>query len=158
MTDAFWTFDAVEERLIEAMRFWWRSPGGGSWPFAGDGPWHLVTRLARAGSADEVWRIEHDELKAADRRPVQLPLTRDDIARRDEASEWLAHVPPADRELVVAALVHLAAGAKPVPWTRLKHRLGIRFGADGLRKRYSRAVAGIAAALNDQKTGQPYAP
>jgi hypothetical protein len=43
--DGFWTFDAVEERLIEAMRLWWRSPGGGRWPFASDAPWHLMTRV-----------------------------------------------------------------------------------------------------------------
>jgi hypothetical protein len=45
--DGFWTFDAVQERLIEAMRLWWRSPGRRRWPFAGDAPWHLMTRKTR---------------------------------------------------------------------------------------------------------------
>lgn len=151
----FWTFDAVEERLIEAMRLWWRSPGGGRWPFAGDGPWNLMTRETRAQAGAmammELWKIEQEErrLGGGERPP---PLTRADMARRDEASEWLAFVPSADRELVVHALVQLAAGAKAVPWTKLKHRLGIRFGVHGLRKRYSRAITKVAQALNDGRS------
>mgnify|MGYP003577860621 CR=1 FL=1 len=41
---SFWTYERVEERLVETMRCWWRMPGGGRWPFAGDGPWHLARR------------------------------------------------------------------------------------------------------------------
>jgi hypothetical protein len=75
-------------------------------------------------------------------------LTRDEVARRDEASEWLRFVPDADRELVVLALGCLANGQKHVPWMRLRRPLGVQYGADGLRKRYCRALAGIAERLN----------
>lgn len=147
----FWTFEAVQERLVEAMHLWDRSPGGGRWPFAGDGPWQLITRRVRAAAGGlalmDLWRLEQDERRlGGGERP--LPLTRSDIARRDEASEWLGFVPEADREIVVLALGCLARGAKHVPWLRLKHRLGIKFGADGLRKRYSRAITDIAEQLN----------
>ena len=36
------TFDQVEEALIEAVRLWWQSPGGGASPYASDGPWDLI--------------------------------------------------------------------------------------------------------------------
>ncbi|MEH6723219.1 MAG: hypothetical protein V7686_06835, partial [Qipengyuania sp.] len=36
------TIDDLEERLVGVHALWLRSPGGGKWPFAGDGPWHLA--------------------------------------------------------------------------------------------------------------------
>ena len=159
----FWTFEAVEERLVEAMLLWRRSPGGGRWPFAGDGPWALITRRVRMaeGIPSALKPSEQHELVQAflreddeaetrqwhgrDRRGA---LTRDEVARRDEASEWLRLVPEADRDLVVLALGFLASGQKRVPWMRLRRPLGVKFGADGLRKRYHRALAGVAERLN----------
>jgi len=152
--DTFWTFETVEERLVEAMLLWKRSPGGGHWPFAGDGPWSLITRETRASAGDlammDLWRIEQDERKLGGGERA-LPLTRADVARRDEASEWLAHVPERDRALVVLALGWLAKGEARVPWMRLKAALGVKFGANGLRMRYERAIAGVAMALNGGK-------
>jgi hypothetical protein len=69
----FWTFDAVKERLVEAMRLWWRSPGEGRWPFASDAPWHLMTRRTR---------IEAGEFKG---REYQLRLQAEDA---EEAKRW----------------------------------------------------------------------
>ena len=57
-------------------------------------------------------------------------------------------VPEADRRLVVLVLVCLAKGDKKVPWLKLKRRLGVPFGADGLRMRYSRAITQVAKTLN----------
>jgi hypothetical protein len=157
---AFWTYEAVLDRLVEAMRLWWRSPGGGKWPFACDAPWHLMARRTRiaAGDLDGGFRGRELQLRlqaedaersrALEGRDERGPLSRDDVARRDEATEWLGFVPPSDRRLVILALVRLAAGDKHVPWLRLRPLLGVEFGADGLRKRFARAVAGIAARLN----------
>lgn len=152
----FWTFDAVQERLVEALHLWERSPGGGRWPFAGDGPWQLITRKVRMAEGMvmgmDITRLLQEDDDAETRqwlgRERRRSLSRDEVARRDEASEWLAFVPAEDRELVVLALGCLAKGAKHVPWMRLRKPLGVKFGADGLRKRYSRAITAIAVALN----------
>ena len=66
----------------------------------------------------------------------------------NEAAEWLRFVPERDRRLVSLALAYLAVGNKRVPWMRLKAVMGVRFGADGLRMRYARAVATICQRLN----------
>jgi hypothetical protein len=157
--EEFWTFQLVEERLIEALRLWRRSPGEGRWPFASDAPWHLMTRRTRVAIGIEgglkgrelqlhMQAEDAEEAKRMEGREHSGPLNRDDIARRDEASEWLGWVGERDRRLVILALAQLAGGQRQVAWTRLKPLLGIQFGADGLRKRYSRAITGIAARLN----------
>lgn len=155
----FYTFEAVQERMVEAMLLWKRSPANGLGPSSGSGyatdaPWQLLTKVTRASAGDlalmEMWRIEQDEARL--NPEVRLPLSRADMRRRDEASEWLAHVPERDRRLVVLALLSLASGAKGVPWLRLRRALGVQFGAHGLRKRYDRALAGVAQALNARKS------
>lgn len=132
----FWTFEAVEEALIEAVDLWRRSPGGGRWPFAGDGPWQWVRSLEWGDYADP------------DAVPRSLPLTRAEVARRDAVSAWLGHVPERDRKLVVAAIGQLVRGSARVDWMRLKVVLGVAFGADGLRMRYGRALNKVCKALN----------
>jgi hypothetical protein len=141
---AFWTFEAVQDRLIEAMLLWRRAPDRergwlhvkAYWPDIRRMPWWMTV----SG--------EHDELeKEPQLRP--LPLTRADVAAMNEAGDWLALVPERDRKLVALAVSALASGAKQVPWMELKRAMGVEFGAHGLRKRYSRALAGICTALND---------
>jgi hypothetical protein len=154
--DDFWTYEAVEERMIEAVRLWWRSPGDGRWPFAGDAPWHLMTRRTRMEASGlkgmDVQRmlqtIDQEETKRMEGAERRMPLTREDVARRDEATEWLGFVADRDRRLVTLALLQLAAGHKRVPWMKLKRVLGVEYGADGLRMRYSRAISSIAKQLN----------
>lgn len=146
--DGLWTWQAVEDRMAEAMRHWWRSPDS-------------EARFSLGGRISSIWRqawtdrigmalIEQLDLPAAE-EPRALPLSRDDMARMVEASEWLRYVPEDDRRLVVLVLVYLARGEKKVPWLKLKRRLGIPFGADGLRKRYSRALTDVCIALNGGK-------
>ena len=140
--DDFWTFAAVEERLVEAMRHWWRAPDRDrSFGLAG-----RISSIWRMSLDDPLALIERHGLVTPEPRP--LPLSRMDMARMAEASEWLAYVPERDRLLVIAALRCLARGDSQVPWLKLKHRLGIKFGADGLRMRYGRAITCIAHALN----------
>lgn len=135
----FWTFELVQERLIEAMLLWRRSPGGGAWPFASDGPWHLI-------------RKEWSDWDARDPKPLRsLPLTRDEVRQRDETSQWMALVGERDRPLVVLAITWKARGYSQIPWKRMLRPLGLKFGADGLRMRYGRAIRAIAVELERRK-------
>lgn len=159
-----WTFRLVEDRLIEAAELWMRSPRGGYSPasggvFATDGPWSLLTRRARAGSDWDTWRQEIEEMAVAAAREKGAfaasegwqgsGLTSAEVARRDEASEWLALVPgDRDRMLVVAAVWSQAATGRRVDWLRMKRAAGVEYGAEGVRKRYVRALKAVAAVLN----------
>lgn len=134
----FYSFALVEDRLVEAMRLWWHVSGGW-WPFASDGPWHLI-------ATDDSWDWDSD--RWADAPMPKLPLSREQMRRRDEATAWLRHAPERDRRLVVLAVTALAAGRKRVPWRSLLRPMRMRRGADGLRMRYGRAVNAICVALN----------
>jgi hypothetical protein len=132
----FYSFDAVQERLVETVQSWWRMPGGGSWPFASDGPWNLI-------------RKQWEDWDARDPKPLKpLPLRRREIALMEEATEWLLLIPEDDRRVVVLGLVYLAKGWKQVPWTRLMRDLGMTRGVGGLRMRYERALASLTFRLN----------
>lgn len=152
----FWTFDAVKERLTEAMRLWWRSPGGGRWPFAGDAPWHLMTRRTRIAEAglrgmDLQRRLQAEDAEEAKRmegREYRGPLTREDVARRDEATEWLTWIEADSRKVVVAACAQLAAGRTNVDWRRVKASLGVEIQPRGVYRRFSTALTVIVKRLN----------
>lgn len=142
---AWWDFDLVREQLADAAELWWRSPGDGQSPYATDGPWHLLLRETRAGDYD----ARGGDGSSSDVVIRPLPLTTREVAKRDRISEWLAHVEkPEDRKLIVVASGYLARGSKRVPWRKVKHQLGVKFGEDGLRRRYERAIGAIAKALN----------
>lgn len=157
--DDFWTFDAVKERLIEAMLLWKRSPGGGKWPFAGDAPWQLMTRRTRVlvgiegglkGRELQLFMQAEDaeETRQWQGRDRPGPLSRDDVARRDEATEWLTWVAEDSRKVVVAVLAQLARGAQRIDWARVKREIGSEGGNKGVYRRSTRALSGIAERLN----------
>lgn len=137
-------FDAVEEALVDAFVLWRRTPGEGRWPFASDGPWHLVQRSTMAGDYDARGGDLDEEIEAS-----PLPLTREEVERRDRVTGWIDLVPDAeDRRLIGMALRALAGGADRVPWKRIMKQMGLTRGRDGLRKRYSRAITVICQTLN----------
>ena len=140
----FMSFDDVEERLVTAMEDWWRTPDR-------ERAWQHVKALwpeiQRHG-----WRVdvdgEFDEREAV-KEPRRLPLTRDEIAAMVEASEWIALAEERDRRLLAMVLALKARQVKKVSWQRIWDRLGRgKPGPDGLRKRYSRAIAHIAMKLS----------
>lgn len=131
----FLTFDDVEARLVEAITLWWRMPGGGKSPYATDGPWELI-------------RAEWGDYYDPDARPRQPPLSRAQIARMQEATEWMRFVPERDRRLVALAVNALAKGASQVPWMALRKPMGVKLGAHGLRKRYARALSLVVQRVN----------
>jgi hypothetical protein len=140
----FLSFDMVEGRLVDALRLWRRMPDSDA-------------RFGLSGRISSLWSqyvpdgaltdVVPDEPRAP--RP-----SRADIARMQEATNWLVHAPESDRALVILALRYLAAGKKRVPWTDLWRALGRgRPGPDGLRKRYSAAITLVANALNGGNPG-----
>lgn len=137
----YWTFEEVQARLVEALQFQWHMPGDGGSPFASDGPWHLIVR----DWADTLAMIEGGQSTDA---TLRIPLSREQISRMYEALGWLVHAPDGDGRLVVMAIRNLATGRKTVPWTKLLRPMGVKHGAHGLRKRYSRAITAICEALN----------
>jgi hypothetical protein len=143
----FWTFDDVQDRLVEAMLLWRRSPDR-------EQGWLRVKALwpdIRRGALFTAVGGELD-FPEKDPQPRVPPLTRQQVADMNEAAEWLLLVPERDRRLVAVAVSSLTGGGKQVPWGKLKRLLGVEFGVHGLRKRYSRAITGIANTLNRQKT------
>lgn len=152
---SFWTFDAVVERLVETMDLWRRSPGGGRWPFAGDGPWHLVSAMP---SPVELAEFELGRAQMAhDERPRSLPLSRSEVGLRDEVTEWLSWVPEDKRRVVVLAVIDLARGFASPRWSAMLPKLGLTIGAGGVEYRYSQGIQFIANVLNAM-SGMPYAP
>lgn len=142
---SWWTFDMVREVLVEAMTLWLRSPGDGRWPFASDGPWHLMTRELMAGDYDA--RGGFDSSADVELRP--LPLDREDVERRDEISEWLLLVPDAfDRRLLAECLMWYARGYRQLPWQKIRRQMGVARGQYGLQKKFQRAIRAIAEGLN----------
>jgi hypothetical protein len=161
--EGFWTFEAVKERLIDALMLWRRSPGGGKFPYAKDAPWHLMTRKTRMSAAG--WKPgrelqlhmqaeDFEEAKRWEGRERRGGLTRDEIARRDEATEWLTWMAEDARRVVILALTQLASGREAVDWRRVKVALGSddgsAIGNKGVYRRYSRAITAVAVRLNRQ--------
>jgi hypothetical protein len=142
----FWTFDMVEARLAEAVRCWWRMPGGGQWPFASDGPWHLI-------------RKQWEDWDARDPKPIgRLPLRRAEVAAMEEATEWLTYVvADGTRRLMIAGLIERAKGRKQTGWAALREQLQDPGTSAYMSMQYSRGIGFIANVLNAM-SGVPYAP
>lgn len=139
-----WTFDAVQERLVEAMIICWRNPDRErGWQQLRSG-WPEILRELSAGDYD----ARGGDMASSDVAIRPASLTRAEVAEMDEAFGWLDAVPARDRRVVGLAIVELARGHREVSWQRMLRRMGLQRGADGLRMRYGRAIAGIAARLN----------
>ena len=162
------SYKQVEAELIEAVRLSRRMPGNGGGPaYATDGPWHLLTKLARASAAAlsdrdgaaewEAMRleIEQQHLRDARNETRTVPLTVREVDWMESRFAWLLLVPEADRKLVWVALVEHATAKGRVSWRRIRERLMenrqwqlLSTGTKGLGMRYSRAIGGLTQALN----------
>jgi hypothetical protein len=106
----------VKSGWSRRCELWRRSPGGGQWPFAKDAPWHLMTRTDGEGRVKglELARLlqEDDARETAQwqGRERPRPLTRDEVDRRDETTEWLTLVQADARKVVVAGMRSSPAG------------------------------------------------
>jgi hypothetical protein len=147
--ECWWSFDDVQDRLIEAMTvFSWGLRRGQRW--ATDGPW----RQMRPDWSD-LYAPHTDEADLAHAVALKVlkgpPPERAMIGRAEATGAWLSFLSEADRRAVVAAVIQLAAGAARVDWMEAKLRAGVVYGADGVRMRYQRAVGKLAKALNAGK-------
>lgn len=144
-----WTFDTVQDALIEAHELWRRSPRVGHRPLKSCWPNEMLQRID-AGDID----ARGGDMVAPELRP--LPLSRAEVARRDAVSEWLRHIPvEVNRRVVVYACAQLASGYSRVSWAKVLHDIRKAGGAsalgDGrgiLSRRYERAIGAIVVALN----------
>ena len=137
------TFDDVQERLVEAMLTCWRHPDRERGWQRLRAHWPDIQREILAGDYDARGGLEAGDVTI---RPASL--TRLETAEMEEAFGWLDHVSPADRKLVGLAITALASGQREVSWRRLLRPMGLTKGSDGLRMRYGRAIAAIAGRLN----------
>lgn len=150
----FYTFDLVEERLIDAMLLWRRAPDR-------ERSWMAVRSLwpdiRRPGSEEHWWDpIDREfNLKPEDRPPPRpLPLTRAEVAEMNRVGEWLGLVPEQDRKVVVLAVLALASGRTRVPWSRLLRPLGMKRGAGAIEQAYRRSIGTIAFRLNGRSEAE----
>lgn len=140
-SDVIWTFDAVQEALIEAHDLWRRSPRVGHRALKSCWPNEMLQ-----GEGGDYDARGADMVAPA---PRALPLSRNEVAVRDRVSEWLGFVPgDINRRIVVLVLGQLASGRSQVSWRRVQRALRIERGRGALSRRYDRAVGAIVAALN----------
>jgi hypothetical protein len=151
-----WSFKDVQDDLVEARRLWRRAPGGGKSPYAGDGPWDLISESDRALEA-ELMLNARDAGRPVTPEPRPLPLTRAEVQWMHQVSEWLLLAPERDRQLIAVVLGQLARGAKRVSWKRVRARLSAENTERGLGMRYSRAVTAIAQELTRRRVARPWA-
>jgi hypothetical protein len=133
------TFAEVEARLVEAMEMCWRLPDRERTWTRVRAYWPEMRRHNHFGDYADT---------DPDARPRALPLTRAEIGRMEEAFGWLDRIDPADRKLIGLAISALARGEARVPWRALLRPMGLARGADGLRKRYGRAMSRVVRAVN----------
>ena len=142
--DGLVTFGDVEDRLVEALITCWRTPDRERAWLRVKSNWPEALRELSVGDYD----ARGGDGSSSD---VQLRLasqTRTEVAEMEEAFGWLSTVPVDDRRLVAVVIAQLARGQREVSWVKLVQRMGHGYGADGLRMRYGRAIAMIAAARN----------
>jgi len=136
-----WTFETVQDRLVEAMLTCWRHPDRERGWQRLRAFWPDIQRDVLAGDYD----ARGGELSSSEVALRPASLTRLETAEMEEAFGWLDHIQPADRKLVGLAITALASGKREVPWRRLLRPMGLTHGSEGLRVRYGRAIAAIAA-------------
>ncbi len=102
-----WGIGSVEEALIACHDLWWRTPGGGRWPYAGDGPWHLIQ-----GEAGDYAGDGQDGVSSSAKPRIGLDLA--EVAVRERVSVWVPTLENADERIIVReALPYRARDERP---------------------------------------------
>ncbi|MGN5374604.1 DUF6362 family protein [Sphingomonas hankookensis] len=130
------SFAEVEARLVEAVRVSWRLPDREAGWQRVRSAWPEILRETAAGDYD----ARGGDLASSDVPLRTAAATRGEVVEMEQAFDWLRAVADEDRRLVALAIGCLARGDKQVPWLRLRPPMGLTHGAEGLRKRYTRAL------------------
>jgi len=142
-------FDAVEERMVEAMaQFDMLNPERRQ-RMATDGPWgRIVPDFAEMVAAEELAPGAAAEILRA-MASRSRNLTSAEVARMEATLAWLDHVPAKGelRRIVGAVLRQMAQGGSQVDWGRVGRAIGSRSSRDALRKSYDRAMQRVVKAL-----------
>ncbi len=139
VSGGFLFYDDVEAALIEALLIQWRTEGG-TWPFAGDGPWHLIKKEDLS---------VYEGGKAPARAPRIQPSRAEMTRMREVLFGWLPLVPSdVDRRIVVVAISWRARGYKRVPWRKVAAKVAGGLSSDAVKMRYRRAMHDLTVALN----------
>ncbi|APR54838.1 hypothetical protein CA223_06765 [Sphingomonas koreensis] len=139
-----WTFEAVQDRLVEAMLTCWRHPDRERGWQRVRSTWPEITRELGAGDYD----ARGGESTSSDVAIRPASLTRRDVREMEEAFGWMGAIAPDDRKIVGLAITQLARGRREVAWRVVLRSMGLRHGSDGMRMRYGRAIAAVADRLN----------
>lgn len=142
----FATIFDIEEAVIECRELWRRTPGGGRWPYAGDGPWWLI----RWEWGD--YGGDGQDGVSSSVRP-RTPLDAGEVDRRDAVTAWLTGDWLADRfdaMLVWEVTGRLWRGEGRVHWRDLARQVGWQRSPEALARRYRRALATILCRLTGQ--------
>ncbi|MGX7926473.1 hypothetical protein ACWPMX_07855 [Tsuneonella sp. HG094] len=135
------SIEAVEDALVEVHDLEWRQPGGGRWPYAGDGPWHLVQGEAGDYAGDGVDGVSRSA------RP-RSALDAADVGRYEATVAWLRFVPDAfDRRLLWLATERVYRG-QGRDWRGIGRRLGCSLTTQRLFQRYRMGLALVVCGLN----------
>lgn len=135
------SIEELEEAFVRCHALERREPGGGRWPFAGDGPWHLIQAEAGDFGGDG-----QDGVSSS--RVPRPPLDSGEVAELALLRRWLLLVPEErDRKLVWTATARLHAGEGRVPWTALGRWMQLSLTPEGVARRYRIALAQALCAL-----------
>lgn len=135
------TIDQLEEAFVQVHDLWRRTPGAGRWPFAGDGPWHLIQ-----GEAGDYAGAGQDGV--ADVAAPRTSLDRAEVAQRDRVTGWLTLLEVEPRRVVHAATLALFRGEARVPWREVARGLGWGKTTDALAWTYRKALAQLLCRLH----------
>lgn len=148
--------EALQDAFIRAHALERREPGGRKWPFAGDGPWHLIQR-----DRDEAPELEDRsetlietdagkllQVRKLDSRMPRTSLDAAEVAELALLRQWLMLVPERDRKLVWIATARLHAGEGRVPWKAIGRWLKIDRSPDTLALWYRQGLARAVCSLN----------
>lgn len=149
------SIDELEEAFVRVHSLWLRSPGGGRWPFAGDGPWHLAQ--AEVGDIKGDWSetlLENEAgkllaVRKIDSRAPRAPLDAREVSERDRVTAWLGLVGDEHlRKAIWLASEALHRGEGRVPWLGIARWIGWARTPNALRGRYRLALGAVLSELN----------
>lgn len=136
------TIEELQEAFVQAHELWRRSPGSGRWPFAGDGPWHLVQGEAGDYGGDGVDGV-------ASSTAPRVPLDAGEVSRRDRITAWLGMVEPERmRRVIHLATLQLYRDEGRPPWKAIAGWAGWEKTPDALALAYRRALAQLLCRLH----------